>query len=36
MGLPFPSGRPRKSVLAIARIDFSRLVRDSDTQEIAG
>lgn len=35
MGLATSARQTPESVLAIARIDFSRLVRDSDTQEIA-
>jgi periplasmic protein TonB len=35
MGLATSARQTPESVLAVARIDFSRLVRDSDTQEIA-
>ena len=35
MGLAISARQTPESVLAVARIDFSRLVRDSDTQEIA-
>ena len=35
MGLAISARSTPESVLAIPRIDFSRLVRDSDTQEIA-